>query len=150
MHELHEMYVFGVPGPLLFGCGVVWALVIGGLLGNNCISAVITAFLSILTAKAYIIGSQFVREFHFGAYEKMVFILMGIAIIVAFIAVYHSDISRWMRGPSMISNGYVPHQQVAQVQAFPHVQPQIFPEPLVMEHDEQQGRPVPFNPERRQ
>ena len=150
MHYLHNMDILGVPGVVFFICGLFWIPVMFALLGDNPVAGVIAAFLSHLTGRLYVIGSAFVQEFNFGAYEIMVFILMGISIIVAIIAVYRSDISRWMRGPSMIGNGYVPPQPIAQVQAFPHVQPQIFPEPLVMEHDEQQGRPVPFNPERRQ
>jgi hypothetical protein len=97
MHELHEMYVFGIPGPLLFICGLVWWAVLVAWIGNNPVALAITAFLSILTAKAYIIGSKFVREFHFGPSWKMVFILMGIAIIVVLVFLYGWSLARYAR-----------------------------------------------------
>ena len=138
MHQLHDMSIFGVPGPVLFVCGLVWGAVLVAWIGNNPVALAITAFLSILTAKAYILGSGFVREFNFGSYEKLVFILMGIAIIVAFIAVYHSDISRWMRGPVRV-DGLAQRQQIVKVQRKPSiiVQPPHQPQshqPIYMYH----------------
>ncbi len=68
MHYLHNMDIFGVPGTVFFVCALVWIPVMFALLGDNPEAGVIAAVLSYLTGKAYVIGSGFVREFHFGSY----------------------------------------------------------------------------------
>jgi hypothetical protein len=140
------MDIFGVPGTVFFVCGLIWIPVMFALLGDNPVAGVIAAILSYLTGRAFVIGSDFVQGFHFGLYEKMVFILMGIALLVAFIAVYRCNIAGWIRGPEWVDDGW----ERSQAPIFPQAQaqPEIFPQPFPMEQD-QQGRPVPLNPGRR-
>jgi hypothetical protein len=134
MHGLYNLDILGVPGTVFFICALVWIPVMFALLGDNPVAGVIAAVLSYLTGKAFVIGSDFVRNFNFGPFEVFVFIVCVILTIVAFLLVYGGDIARWMRGPVRFDGG---------------VEQEIFlPEPW--EQNQQQGRPVPYHPGRRQ
>ncbi len=148
MHGLYNLDILGVPGTVFFVCGLFWIPVMFAILGDNPVAGVIAAFLSHLTGRLYVIGSAFVQGFHFGLYEKMVFILMGIALLVAIVAVYRYDIAGWISGPARVDDGWA--QPQARIFPQAQVQPEIFPQPFPMEGNQQQGRPVPPHPGHRQ
>jgi len=85
MGGLQNFDVFGVPGIMLFICGMAWSVVVVPFFGNNQVSCVVVAGLSYITGRAYVFVEESARGFSPVGLGDAISAILPIAAIAGFL-----------------------------------------------------------------